>query len=111
MCCISASRPFCTDCVFVSENGQLLDDFNLSEDVEKASKKLQKNAREGGEVEKVLYGQFDDVYEITCWVLVRDDVRYLDDPMEQVKHQVLRMSQCEEVRHLHCIGKGFTKGF
>ena len=62
-------------------------------------------------MEQVLYGQFDDVYEITSWVLVRDDVRYLNDPMEQVKHQVLRMSQCEEVRHLHCIGKGFTEGF
>ena len=62
-------------------------------------------------MQKVLYGQFDDVFEITSWVLVADDVNYRDNTMEQVKHQVLRMSQCEEVRHLHCIGKGFAQSF
>ena len=62
-------------------------------------------------MEQVLYGQFDDVYEITSWVLVRDDVRYWYEPLEQAKHQLLRMSQCEEVRHLHCVGKGFAQGF
>ena len=65
----------------------------------------------GGEEQQVLYGQYEKVIEIMSWVLVADNVKYEEDPKEQVKHQVLRMSQCEEVRHLHCIGTGFVQSF
>lgn len=74
-------------------------------------RELKNAAINGGEVQKTLYGQYEKLVEITSWVLVADEVAYKKSAKEQAKHQVLRMAQCEEFRHLHCVGTGFVEGF